>query len=349
MANTLIMRYNRIGDALITLPLIYGLATKYKNDSFTVVSNQLLKPLFQLMPSNVIYIAKPEKQSNGIFRGIQYSLKKKLFVKKIKEHLVDIHKIAFFAYNTIEKKIEKSAQLKSIMIGITDEPQFQSAEHLLNGNPNKVHIIDFHKKALSDIGYNDIVPMFDPSLLKNRDIDYLYHRLNLFSSKKMIGIAPFSVEEGKMYPLDKMAKVIEYYSNKSDCQVLVLGGGKKEKDLIDKICEKYSSVVSLINRLSFEEEILLIAKCSVVLSMDSANLHLASLLNTPVVSIWGSTSPINGYYPQKEDNRNIIMKNLDCQPCSLWGRSPCIRDIKYECLDISPQIIINKIDELLKR
>jgi ADP-heptose:LPS heptosyltransferase len=121
---------------------------------------------------------------------------------------------------------------------------------------------------------------------------------------------------------------------------LILGGGQKEQDQIVPWIEKNRNVISLIDRLSFSDEVKIIAHAQVVLTMDSANLHMASLLNTPVISIWGATVPQNGYYPEKESLEDTIVRNINCQPCSQFGEKSCSNPIPYECLAIDPEIVI---------
>ena len=44
----------------------------------------------------------------------------------------------------------------------------------------------------------------------------------------------------------------------------------------------------------------------VMLVMDAANMHLASLVNIPVVSIWGATHPCAGFAGWNQSAANII-------------------------------------------
>ena len=85
----------------------------------------------------------------------------------------------------------------------------------------------------------------------------------------------------------------------------------------------------------------------VMISMDSANMHLASLVNTPVVSIWGATHPYAGFMGWNQRYENAAQVELDCRPCSIYGNKPCLRG-DYACLkNISPEQIISKVESLL--
>ena len=87
----------------------------------------------------------------------------------------------------------------------------------------------------------------------------------------------------------------------------------------------------------------------VMLSMDSANMHLASLVNIPVVSIWGATHPYAGFMGWKQLPINTVQLDLPCRPCSVYGQKPCWRG-DYACLrEIKPEEIIAKIEENIRQ
>ena len=85
----------------------------------------------------------------------------------------------------------------------------------------------------------------------------------------------------------------------------------------------------------------------VMVSMDSANMHLASLVATPVVSVWGATHPYAGFMGWNQKMDNAVQLNMRCRPCSIFGNKPCQRG-DYACLTaIKPDVIINKVEENL--
>ena len=121
------------------------------------------------------------------------------------------------------------------------------------------------------------------------------------------------------------------------------------KDPIDEDAwiAKYPSVVSMIGKLNIRTELNLMSHLDVMLSMDSANMHLASLVNIPVVSIWGATHPYAGFMGWKQLPVNTVQLDLSCRPCSVYGQKPCWRG-DYACLrDIKPEQVIAKIEGLV--
>jgi len=77
--------------------------------------------------------------------------------------------------------------------------------------------------------------------------------------------------------------------------------------------------------------------------MDSANMHLASLVNLPVVSIWGATHPLAGFMGYRQSEENAVQVEMDCRPCSIYGKKQC-KFGDYRCMTtITPQMILQKI------
>jgi ADP-heptose:LPS heptosyltransferase len=85
-----------------------------------------------------------------------------------------------------------------------------------------------------------------------------------------------------------------------------------------------------------------------MVSMDSANMHIESLVGTPVISIWGATSPLAGFLGWRQKEEDCVQLPLDCRPCSIFGNKPC-RSGDYKCMKIEPQTVVEKIKQRLGR
>jgi heptosyltransferase-2 len=66
----------------------------------------------------------------------------------------------------------------------------------------------------------------------------------------------------------------------------------------------------------------LLARCRAAVTPDSGLMHLAAAVGTPVVALFGSTSPELGFAPAGTGHREINL-GLPCQPCALHGRREC--------------------------
>jgi len=180
----------------------------------------------------------------------------------------------------------------------------------------------------------------------NVEFDYLFTNSPLnenilsvtgIKESRWIGIAPFAKHKGKIYPLELMEKVMTLLTASKGVTVFLFGGGGYEKGVLEGWENQFPNTISLVGKFGLEDELKVISNLDVLVSMDSANMHLASLVNTSVISIWGATHPQN--------HQHAVQVDLSCRPCSIYGNKPCFRK-DYACLHrITPESIVRKINE----
>ena len=156
--------------------------------------------------------------------------------------------------------------------------------------------------------------------------------------KSGIGFAPFAQHAGKMLPIEKSLELVKILSKNHP--IYLFGGGKKEVEILSKWEQEVENVTSLAGKLSLKEELQKISELELMISMDSANMHLASLVGTRVVSVWGATHYFAGFLGYGQSEKDIVeITDLACRPCSVFGNKPCYRG-DYACLN---QIEISQI------
>ena len=164
--------------------------------------------------------------------------------------------------------------------------------------------------------------------------------------KHWIGIAPFAAHKGKIYPLEKTEEIIQTLSAYPQIKLFLFGGGTTEIDILSAWAKKYPQTISVAGKLKMEQELALMSHLDAMLTMDSGNMHLASLVNIPVISVWGATHPYAGFMGWNQSFSNVIQTDLPCRPCSIYGNKPCKRK-DYACLNrISPAQILSRIAEI---
>jgi lipopolysaccharide heptosyltransferase I len=112
---------------------------------------------------------------------------------------------------------------------------------------------------------------------------------------------------------------------------VVLLGGKDDDGLAREIIETGVSVTNLVGRTSLREAIGVIARARIAVGPDTGLMHIAAAVGTPVVSLWGATSPLRtGPYGFEE---LTIQGKAPCAPCYLKscpiGRI-CMQSIEKE-------------------
>ena len=172
-------------------------------------------------------------------------------------------------------------------------------------------------------------------------------RPNPFGEKKgvWIGFAPFSAQAGKTYPEDLAAGLVAGLSARYD-RVFIHSGGGGEAAFAERMEREHPNVTALWGRVRFAGELDLIANLDCVVSMDSLAMHMASLVATPVVSVWGATHPALGFLGYGCPPEGVVQLDLPCRPCSVYGQRRC-KFGDYRCMRIPPQAVLDRVEECL--
>lgn len=170
------------------------------------------------------------------------------------------------------------------------------------------------------------------------------------AGERWIAVAPFAKHRGKIYPPELMEQAVAEMAAWSDTRIFLMGGGDSEQEILDGWAAKMPSVTSLAGKkYGFPAELALISHVDVMVSMDSANMHLASIAGTPVVSIWGATHPYCGFKGWKQQEGDMVQLSMTCRPCSVFGDKECIHG-DYHCLrGIPPSLVVRKVKGVLMR
>lgn len=169
------------------------------------------------------------------------------------------------------------------------------------------------------------------------------------NKQNTIGLAPFSAHESKQWPLKNYRELITKYEK---FHFILFAFGEKEIAASKDQFLNNKNIELISKNLSLTEQMEIINKCKVFISLDSANMHLASLTSTPVVSIWGPTHPFLGFSPLFNDEFVVqLNKNeLPCRPCSVYGK---IRKKDIDCaqksmINITSEMVFEKVNLALK-
>ncbi|WP_425551519.1 glycosyltransferase family 9 protein [Chryseobacterium gleum] len=172
----------------------------------------------------------------------------------------------------------------------------------------------------------------------------LSHQLRPVSMNKSgIGFAPFAQHKGKMLPLEKSYELARILARKHT--VYFFGGGKKETETLERWESEIPNTKNLSGKLNLTEELHQISQLELMISMDSANMHLASLVGTRCVSIWGATHPYAGFLGFGQSEEDVVqVKDLSCRPCSVFGDKECYRG-DWACLEeFNIQKVVDRVN-----
>lgn len=339
MSKILVIRFSALGDVAMTVPVIASFAQAYPSDEVVVLSQKNVAPLFEGLAGNVRFVSADLK---GIHRGIAglnrlyNDLKQENF-----DYVADLHSVLRTHWLRIRFAISgvKTAKINK---GRTEKKR-------LTRRKNKIFqpltsTFDRYRNVFRELGF-DFGLTFQPQPSSSEQFELLF---GAKQQQKWIGIAPFAKHTGKIYPLEYIENIIAHFNKNNTVRIFLFGGGETEKKIIAGWQTKYPDIVSVVGKFNLMDEIRLMGQLDLVLSMDSANMHLASLSGTPVVSVWGATHPYAGFLGWNQLIENTIQTDLPCRPCSVFGQQPCFRK-DYACMqNIKPEQIISRIESVIQ-
>ncbi|CDA58162.1 glycosyltransferase family 9 protein [Segatella hominis] len=351
----LVIRFSAMGDVAMTVPVVYSLAKQYPHVRITVLSRPFARPFFTDLAPNIGFM---EADIKGEYKGIKglNALYRRLVAKQFTA-IADLHSVLRSDYlrmrfnldNFKVAHIDKHRKGKRKLIAANNKQFVQQPTSFQNyadvfarlGYP-----VDLDFTSIYGEGKGDLTSL--PKQIFT-DQEGIIHKPGE-NAAPWIGIAPFAAHKGKIYPTEKMETVIQQLIHSyPQARLYLFGGGKDETPIMNEWAGKYPQVINASAQLSgLSQELNLMSHLDVMLSMDSGNMHLASLVHTPVVSVWGATHPYAGFMGWNQNILHTVQIDLPCRPCSIYGNKPCMRG-DYACLNnIEPEMIVERIKKLLK-
>jgi len=324
-----------MGDVAMCVPVIKLLLQQHPELSITFLSDKKLAPFFTNI-ENCEFIGADLKGEHKGFTGL-YRLFTSISNKKKIDAIADLHSVV----RTHVLKLFFTLSGKKIFTidkGRAEKKKL-TAKQKSNFHPLKSGF-QRYADVFEDMGYSINI---QPSLLKKTTLPLPENAKVYFEHKQCIGIALFAKHAEKMYNVNKMKLVVEELS-KLNINILLFGGGTQEKNILDSwINENHPNVINITGKFNLQEELAIISHLKLMCSMDSANMHLASMYNIPVVSIWGATHPYAGFLGWGQSDDNVVSVDLPCRPCSVYGNKKCWRG-DHACMEqITPEKIISRI------
>ena len=343
----LIMRFSAMGDVAMLVPVVRSLAVQYPDVRVTVLSREFARAFFDNLAPNVGFMAADlEKEYAGI-SGLN-ALYRRLHAKHFTA-VADMHGVLRTHYLRTRFKIDR--------FRVAHIDKHRAGKRRLVNRHNKRLVqqatsFDNYAEVLMRLGYPVKLDFQSIFSSKGGNLRLLPPQIGEKKNfQKWIGIAPFAAHKGKVLPLQKMEKIIEtLVKMHPNARFFLFGAGGSEREVLNKWRSAFPRclcVSEVLNGLS--EELILMSHLDVMVSMDSANNHLASLVNVPVVSIWGATHPYAGFMGWGQREENAVQVQLPCRPCSIYGNKACYRG-DMACMDrITPDMVIQRVEAVLDK
>ncbi len=337
-----VIRLSAMGDVTLTLPALRAVLERYPDLHIRLVTRPAFLPLFagidrlQVLPAEL----------KGRHRGLPglYRLYRDILAQGRPAALVDLHDVLrsrvlglFFRGSGLRVyRIRKGRAAKR---RLTRRERKQRV-------PLK-HTLERYLDTFTRAGYP--ASPAGPQAMGALPLGWLQERGLWPKAQPWVGIAPFARHREKRWPLAKMETVLQACLQRG-CRVFLFGAAAEAEPLQAWVA-RYTGVCCVAGEASLQEELGLIGALDLMISMDSANMHLAAVSGIPVVSVWGATHIFAGFGPLYGNERYVAevpVTELGCRPCSVFGQKPCYRG-DHACMAwLDAERVLERVDAVLK-
>ena len=146
----------------------------------------------------------------------------------------------------------------------------------------------------------------------------------------------------KLWPTKYFVELCDKLAKRLNARIVLIGL-EKESDRIDMFLKSTKSKpIIALGKTTIPKLIALVKKCDLLISGDSAPIHVAASTGTSFVGLFGPTDPKRHLPPS--ENCIVLQKDMKCSPCY---RTSCGRG--YECMNsISPDEVYRAVLKLFK-
>lgn len=167
-------------------------------------------------------------------------------------------------------------------------------------------------------------PHIYPSTQDANVVDRLLLESEILETGCMVAVAPGTVWNTKRWLKERYAEVVQRFVE--DHYVVALIGGSEDRELCEEIVRSVmprGRVLNTAGKLSLLQSAELLRRCQLLVCNDSAPMHMAVAVQTPVVAVFGATIPEFGFAPYGKHDVVVEIRGLNCRPCSNHGGAKC--------------------------
>lgn len=356
----LLLKFGHIGDTILTLPVLKALKENFSSSTIVFIVASWAEEIMVNSPFVDKFIIFDDPFYNRRVLT-ELNIPKKLQMirlQKILKFLITIRNlhcdVVFDLNGTFNSLIYTYLSGAKHLIGYDPQGIGYLLDDKVQPTEDK-QIVDQCLDVIRILGVKtDVQGPFIFSSNKDKLYAQTYFQQNnIHEDDLIVGIHPGAPFIPRRWPKERFAKIADILVKKYNAKIIYFGG-KDEVDLVTSILSLMERpAFSLVGKTTIRESIALIERCNFFVCNDSSLMHIAALLNIPVIALFGP-----GQYPlfaPYNEFSVVVREDVGCNPCNesaaVW-RKMCKRGRVYcmEAITIQKvlQIISQKISKINK-
>lgn len=338
----LIVNLGGIGDLLLSTPALRALRACFYDSKITLMviprAADALK-FFSVVDKIIIF------DKNNIFKALFALL-------KLRKEQFDL------AVNMRTIASERSAKKIKLLLDIIN-PKIKAGrdtegrgaffdikipEPDIGEKKEMAYDIDMVKALGIEPKDNNIV--LEPDLKSIEAVRKILEDKGVTNETVLIGIHPGGMPSHR-WPIENFVKLINALRGEKT-RKFVITGGKEEAELAAQLIKLADGgeIICLAGKLNFNELTALIARFSLFITNDTGPMHIAAVLKTPLIAIFGP-GYITRYDPRAISDKAVVLyEKVDCSPCNraICESMKCLKAIQpKEVVKIALALLGDKV------
>lgn len=327
MENILFIRLRLLGDIIFTIPALQIYKKHFPQNKIYYVVEDKFREIAELIPGVHQVISIPRKMNiKQLFR----------FRAQMKtlgiDAVVDFHSGPKSALLTrisgAKTRIGYKTPNRNWAYDFHTPRKFGNAAFPTHSTFNQARLLEHLGVAVTETG----IPPYPPiAINEDRVSDAVKKALNENRDNNTAVIHVGAGNEFRDWGMENFSGLIARLTA-DQVTIFLVGNSDEEKKKGAHLAAQHR-LHDLTGRLSIVDMLFLISHADVYFGVDSGPLHLASLTQTPLVTLYGPNIPeISG--PWRKKDVAIIELSLNCRPCSqrkcIYDTIRCMKNIKTD-------------------
>ncbi len=313
----LVIRTDRIGDVVLSLPIITALRKKYPQVHITLLVQPDVSPIVEdLTDLNGIL----EDEGDGIrsfFRLVQ-----------------NIRKEAFDAALLLHPTLRLAFAIALAGVPVRVGTGYRAYSFLFNRRvyqhrkDSRYHEAEYNLRLVGEVGADTSRVEFGFRVLPSaiQRVDQYLKEMNIIRENPLVVLHPGSRGSALDWPATRFVQLAERFVDELDAQV-ILTGGESEQEIAGDIFNKSSrEIYSLAGRLNLKELAALLKRADLVVANSTGPLHIAVAVGTKVIGLYPPVTAMSArrWGPYGQSDSFLVPDVPECSrcrgpKCDLWN------------------------------
>ncbi len=325
----LMVKPSSLGDIIHALPVLHGLRSRFPDARISWLIAEPFAPMIRRHPQLDDIIIFDRRRFARLYANPGAALEFARFLRSLRCSGFDL---AIDLQGLFRSGLLTYATGASVRIGFHNAREGASIfyTHRLRTENDDLHAADKNYLVSRLLGFDHLPMQFDLAVTdeERSAAAKLVTGAGLDPEQPFIAVLPGARWETKRWPPERFATAIDRIFDRCSLPALLLGDSSEAPLCRQVAARAQSGPLNLAGATGIRDAVAILERAALVITHDSAPMHIATALHRPLVAILGPTNP-RRTGPYKMSSA-VLQADLPCAPCYLKHLAQCPYD--HRCM-----------------